>query len=152
LRRCRQTYRGSLPAVDRSPLADRLSGSNGQRGKISIVVTDERLRELVNRLISVPGVVAVALGGSRARGTHTERSDIDLGMYYRGELDTDGLGRLARDVAGPDATVTRPEWGPRVDGGGWLQIETARRAPGAAPRLPRSTDPYATRRVAAPRR
>lgn len=30
---------------------------------------------------------------------------------------------MAREVAGPDARVTAPgEWGPWVDGGGWLSI------------------------------
>jgi predicted nucleotidyltransferase len=39
------------------------------------------------------GVVAVALGGSRAAGTADAASDWDLGVYYRGGID---LGALAR--------------------------------------------------------
>jgi predicted nucleotidyltransferase len=80
--------------------------------------------ELAGRLAGVPGIVGVLLGGSRARGAHTPDSDTDLGLYYRGKLDTGRLGELAREVAGPTARVTEPgEWGPWVDGGGWLTID-----------------------------
>jgi Nucleotidyltransferase domain len=86
----------------------------------------ERLRGLAGRLVEVPGVVGVMLGGSRARGDHTPASDVDLGLYYRSPLDVAALGALAREVAGPRAQVTRPgEWGPWVDGGGWLTIDGA---------------------------
>jgi hypothetical protein len=82
------------------------------------------LDELAHRIVGVPGVVAVLLGGSRARGDHAPDSDVDLGLYYEGDLDVDALGALARDVAGPDAAVTRPgAWGPWVDGGGWLSVD-----------------------------
>nr|WP_240896682.1 nucleotidyltransferase domain-containing protein [Kineococcus vitellinus] len=79
---------------------------------------------MAERLVEVPGVVAVALGGSRARGEHGPGSDVDLGLYYRPPLDTAALGRLARDLAGPAAEVTAPGgWGPWVDGGGWLEVD-----------------------------
>ncbi|WP_307873157.1 nucleotidyltransferase domain-containing protein [Paractinoplanes ovalisporus] len=72
----------------------------------------------------VPGIVAVVLGGSRARGTHTTESDTDLGLYYRQPLDIDHLGRVARAFAGESAQVTGPGgWGPWVDGGGWLEVD-----------------------------
>ncbi|MBM0744261.1 nucleotidyltransferase domain-containing protein [Phormidium sp. CLA17] len=35
----------------------------------------------VDRLRSVGGIAAIALGGSRARGNHTLKSDVDLGLY-----------------------------------------------------------------------
>ena len=47
---------------------------------------DEQLTELAGRLVEVPGVVAVLLGGSRARGDHLAESDFDLGLYYRPHL------------------------------------------------------------------
>jgi hypothetical protein len=82
------------------------------------------LRGLADRLTAVEGVVGVVLGGSRARGDHARDSDVDLGIYYLGELDIAGLGAIAHEVAGPDAEVTqRGEWGPWVDGGGWLVID-----------------------------
>jgi len=81
------------------------------------------LDALAERLTSVDGVVGVVLGGSRARGEHVPESDVDLGIYYRDDLDIAALGALAREVAGPDAQVTkRGELGPWVDGGGWLVI------------------------------
>jgi predicted nucleotidyltransferase len=88
------------------------------------VLTDTRLHAIADGLATTPTVVGVTLGGSRARGTHTSSSDVDLGVYYRGALDVAALGELARAVAGPDATVTRVgEWGRWVDGGAWLRID-----------------------------
>lgn len=88
------------------------------------MLDDARLRELAQRLVAVPGVVGVALGGSRARGDHGPDSDVDLGLYYRPPLDVAGLRVLARQVTGEDVDVTEPgAWGPWVDGGAWLSIE-----------------------------
>ncbi len=88
------------------------------------MLSDARLAELADRLVGVPGIVAVALGGSRARGDHTATSDVDLGLYYRPPLDVDGLAALAREVSGPEAEVSAPgAWGPWVDGGAWLQVD-----------------------------
>ena len=89
-----------------------------------VALTDKRMWEIATRLSETQGVVAVVLGGSRARGTHTDDSDTDLGLYYRGTLDTKALGALAREIAGDQAKVTEPgEWGPWVDGGGWLTVD-----------------------------
>jgi hypothetical protein len=88
-----------------------------------MALTDSDLIGLADRLASVPGVVGVVLGGSRARRTHAPDSDTDLGIYYRSPLDTGRLGELAEAVGGPGARVTAPgEWGPWVDGGGWLRV------------------------------
>jgi hypothetical protein len=87
------------------------------------MLDDAQLRILAGRLTAVPGLIAVSIGGSRARGDHTANSDLDLGLYYRGTLDTAALRLLAADVAEGDANITEPgEWGPWVDGGGWLTI------------------------------
>ena len=84
---------------------------------------DLDLPALAARIVAVPGVVGVALGGSRARGEHSADSDVDLGLYYRGALDLAGLQALADDVAdGPAPLVAPGGWGPWVDGGGWLRI------------------------------
>ena len=85
------------------------------------------LTTMATRLVAIEGVEAVLLGGSRARGDHLPGSDYDLGLYYRPSLDVAGLGRLAREVAGPAAEVTEPGgWGPWVDGGGWLDVDGVR--------------------------
>jgi predicted nucleotidyltransferase len=84
------------------------------------------LDELTARLIEVPGVDGVMLGGSRARRDHTDKSDYDLGIYYRPGLDLAALGEVAREFGGPDARVTQVgEWGPWVDGGAWLTVDGA---------------------------
>lgn len=85
---------------------------------------DSSLARLGAQLASVGGVVAVVLGGSRARGTHRPDSDFDLGLYYRGELDLAALRALAAETADGPVDVTSPGgWGPWGDGGGWLTIQ-----------------------------
>jgi predicted nucleotidyltransferase len=85
------------------------------------------VEQLAERLGEVPGVAAVVLGGSRARGEEDEESDIDLGLYYFADrpIDLDGLATLARELDDRHAgdLVTAPgEWGPWVNGGAWLTI------------------------------
>ncbi|MEV4971194.1 nucleotidyltransferase domain-containing protein [Streptomyces scopuliridis] len=75
-------------------------------------------------LMSVRGVRAVALGGSRARGTHRPDSDWDLGVYYRGEPDVAALAALAAEITGSPVEVAGPGgWGPWVNGGAWLSVD-----------------------------
>nr|WSS65277.1 nucleotidyltransferase domain-containing protein [Streptomyces sp. NBC_01177] len=79
---------------------------------------------MASRLTRLPGIEAVALGGSRARGTHRPDSDWDLGVYYRGAPDLDALTALASDVQGAPAEVAGPGgWGPWVNGGAWLTVD-----------------------------
>ena len=88
------------------------------------MIDDDRLGDWAERLVRVPGVAGVMLGGSRARGDHVPESDVDLGLYYRPPLDVDALQNLADEVAGPGARVTRPgAWGPWVDGCAWLTVD-----------------------------
>jgi predicted nucleotidyltransferase len=85
------------------------------------------IEDMAARLAKVPGVRAVALGGSRARGTHRPDSDWDLGVYYRGEVDVAALTALAADVTGEPVEVAGPGgWGPWVNGGAWLSVNGAR--------------------------
>jgi Nucleotidyltransferase domain len=90
--------------------------------------TPDPLLERVSAVIAaVPGVVAVALGGSRATGAAHAASDYDIGLYFteRAGLDVE---RLLEGVRGlvddPDvARVTEVGgWGPWIVGGGWLTI------------------------------
>ncbi|MFJ4841229.1 nucleotidyltransferase domain-containing protein [Streptomyces sp. NPDC088746] len=79
---------------------------------------------MASRLAQVSGIEAVALGGSRARGTHRPDSDWDLGVYYRGVPDLDALTALASEVQGAPADVAGPGgWGPWVNGGAWLTVD-----------------------------
>ena len=85
------------------------------------------LRRLVAALAPVPGVEAIALGGSRARGTATAHSDYDIGLYYRADrpIDVAALGKVAAELddRGAAASVTSiGGWGPWIDGGGWLLV------------------------------
>jgi predicted nucleotidyltransferase len=95
------------------------------------VISDSDLRVLADRIVEVPGIIAVMLGGSRARGEEHPDSDVDLGLYYRPPLDTEALRSLAgsaaslRGVGGQTPELTEPGgWGPWVDGGGWLTIDS----------------------------
>lgn len=83
--------------------------------------------EVVARLSGIEGVEAIVLGGSRATGTHTARSDIDVGLYYRKDrpLDLTALGQAAAeldDARRPDLLTVPGGWGPWINGGGWLTV------------------------------
>jgi len=90
-------------------------------------VPDPLLTRIVPRLAEVPGIVGIALGGSRARGTANAASDYDIGLYYGPDepLDTVRLLDVARElVDDPNTAAITPVggWGPRIVGGGWLRI------------------------------
>jgi len=82
------------------------------------------------RLAGIDGVVAVALGGSWARGDARPDSDVDLGVYYRAanRPAVPAFRRLAEalDDGRPLAVTEFGEWGPWIDGGAWLTIEGRR--------------------------
>lgn len=87
-------------------------------------VVPERVLALAERLVGVGGVVAVTLGGSRARGEHRPDSDVDLGLYYRPPLDVAALRALAAGTADEVTGVFEPgDWGPWVHGGAWLRYD-----------------------------
>ncbi len=88
---------------------------------------EEILSRVVARASKIDGVAAIVLGGSRARGTADEQSDIDLGIYYDAShpFSTEALGAAARELDDrrQDGLVTGfGEWGPAVNGGGWFLI------------------------------
>ena len=93
-------------------------------GTIGVVLDEDRLRSMADELSRVPGVRAVALGGSRARGTHRPDSDIDLGLYVDSDVDRAGIARVASGWTGePVEVAERGGWGPWVDGGAWLIVD-----------------------------
>ena len=69
--------------------------------------------EIIDVLASLPGAVAVALGGSRALGINDARSDWDIGVYYRGTIDLTALSAYG-NVFPPGS------WGRLMNGGAWL--------------------------------
>ncbi len=88
---------------------------------------DSRDREFLDRtadrLAALPGVRAVALGGSRAQGTQRPDSDWDLAVYYRGAFDPDDL----RAVGWQGEVSEIGGWGGGVfNGGAWLTVERRR--------------------------
>ena len=83
--------------------------------------------DIAERLGNVTGVVAVALGGSWARGEAHPDSDVDLGVYYQPDrpLAIGELRRLAQELDDrhlPDLVTETGEWGPWINGGGWLRV------------------------------
>ncbi|WP_225822543.1 nucleotidyltransferase domain-containing protein [Streptomyces naphthomycinicus] len=81
------------------------------------------LAATADRLAALPAVRAVALGGSRAEGTHRPDSDWDLAVYYRGPFDPDDL----RAVGWPGEVSGIGGWGGGVfNGGAWLTIDGRR--------------------------
>lgn len=85
------------------------------------------LEKAVTALSDISGIEAVVLGGSRARGTHSPESDIDIGIYYHSaELDLIALNKAAQslDYEHRENLVVSPgQWGNWVNGGGWLIID-----------------------------
>ncbi|WP_225729165.1 MULTISPECIES: nucleotidyltransferase domain-containing protein [unclassified Nocardia] len=78
------------------------------------------LADLVTRLAALPRVRAVTLGGSRADGTHTQDSDWDFAIYYRGDFDPAEL----RAIGWPGEVSELGGWGGGVfNGGAWLTVD-----------------------------
>jgi predicted nucleotidyltransferase len=80
------------------------------------------VEELAERLAEIPGVVAVALGGSRARGEGRPNSDWDFGLYYERKL----RAKDVRALGFPGEVVEPGAWGRLVNGGAWLEVDGVR--------------------------
>jgi hypothetical protein len=94
-------------------------------------VSAELIDQLAAELTAVEGVLAVVLGGSRARGDAHPDSDIDLGIYYDPQRapSLDALRALAAradDRHNGDVVTNFGDWGPWINGGGWLDIQGQR--------------------------
>ncbi|MFD9461526.1 nucleotidyltransferase domain-containing protein [Streptomyces sp. NPDC060027] len=95
-----------------------------KRRSVPVNADDEKfLAHVADRLAALPAVRAVALGGSRAQGTHGPDSDWDLAVYYRGAFDPDDL----RAVGWQGEVSEIGGWGGGVfNGGAWLTIDGRR--------------------------
>ncbi|HSL41933.1 MAG TPA: nucleotidyltransferase domain-containing protein [Anaerolineales bacterium] len=87
------------------------------------------IENIADEVMGVEGIRAIVLGGSRARGTHTSSSDIDLGIYYDPHvpLDLRALSKLATkldDEHRTDVITDIGGWGPWINGGGWLKVQS----------------------------
>jgi hypothetical protein len=88
---------------------------------------DSLLERVSAALAAVPGVVAIALGGSRATGAEHAASDTDIGLYFSecAGLDVVRLRDVVRVLVDEPAAAPVTEvggWGPWIVGGGWLTI------------------------------
>jgi hypothetical protein len=85
------------------------------------------LLALIEDLKTVPGIRAIVLGGSRARGSGDASSDTDLGIYYDPEspLEVAALNQVAAthdDRKEFGLMTSIGGWGPWINGGGWLRV------------------------------
>jgi predicted nucleotidyltransferase len=106
---------------------ERFSGPESVSRQSAAPWLDKICGRVAARLAQLKGVKAVALGGSRARGTAREDSDIDVALYYDPgapftleELETAALELDDRHVRG--LVTSFGAWGAGVNGGGWLLI------------------------------
>lgn len=74
---------------------------------------------VADALQTLPGVEAVALGGSRAQGTSHPDSDWDVAVYYRGGFDPEAI----RQLGWPGQLSGLGGWGPIFNGGGKLTVD-----------------------------
>ena len=81
---------------------------------------------VTEKLSSLPFIEGIVLGGSRARGTHTENSDIDIGIYYNSDsFDLTAINQIATELDDKNRNnlvVPPGAWGDWINGGGWLFI------------------------------
>lgn len=85
---------------------------------------DALLSRILELLTPIPGVQAVVLGGSCARGAARPDSDYDIGIYYH-EAEPFQIAEIRRAAAAHsgDSQQTVTDfygWGPWVNGGGWI--------------------------------
>ncbi|MBY4967012.1 nucleotidyltransferase domain-containing protein [Streptococcus suis] len=89
-------------------------------------MVDNIIQLVTEKLSSLPCIEGIVLGGSRARGTHTKDSDIDIGIYYNSEsFDLTAINQLATELDDEhrsNLVVPPGAWGDWVNGGGWLVI------------------------------
>jgi hypothetical protein len=93
-----------------------------------VETADPLLERLAPALAAVPGVLAFALGGSRATGAAHAASDYDIGLYFGegAQIDVARLLLVVQDLVDVPMTTAVTEvggWGPWIGGGGWLSVD-----------------------------
>ena len=92
-----------------------------------MTAVDNIIQDIKKELDGLPGVIGVVLGGSRARGTHSPDSDIDIGIYYDESkgFNTKDIEKSAfhlNDEKKDQLITSLGEWGEWINGGGWLVV------------------------------
>ena len=83
------------------------------------------IKSIVEAFRNVKGIEGIVLGGSRATKTENEFSDIDIGIYYNENFDISTFRKIAiklDDEHRENCITNIGEWGPWINGGGWLKI------------------------------
>ncbi|WP_080875222.1 nucleotidyltransferase domain-containing protein [Oceanobacillus timonensis] len=93
-----------------------------------MATVDNIIQDIKEELDGLPGVVGIVLGGSRARGTHSSDSDIDIGIYYDESkgFNTNDIEKSAlnlNDEKKEHLITSLGEWGEWINGGGWLVVQ-----------------------------
>ena len=83
-------------------------------------MVDNVIQIVTEKLSTLPCIEGIVLGGSRARGTYTEDSDIDIGIYYNSEsFDLTAINQIATELDDEnrnDLVVPPGAWGDWVNG------------------------------------
>ncbi len=85
------------------------------------------LHLLVDNFSGIRGIDAIVLGGSHSTDTQTDTSDIDIGVYYSKDFDLNAFKSAAvkvDDRRRTDCITDLGEWGPWINGGGWLTVNS----------------------------
>lgn len=84
------------------------------------------ISQIVKELSACSFIKGIVLGGSRATGTATDASDIDIGIYYEHDtIDYAELNAVARaldDAHRVQLICKEGEWGNWLNCGGWLVV------------------------------
>jgi hypothetical protein len=88
---------------------------------------DPLLDHVRRALAPIESIAGLVLGGSRARGASDASSDYDFGLYYESDapLDLAAISAALMPIVDdpPGCALTKiGEWGPWINGGGWLKI------------------------------
>jgi predicted nucleotidyltransferase len=86
------------------------------------------LNEIIKELNGISGIEGIVLGGSRARGTNHDTSDIDIGIYYdeSADFNVNDVSRVATkldDEHRENLITSLGEWGAWINGGGWIIVQ-----------------------------
>lgn len=88
--------------------------------------TESILTQIIHAFHRIAGIDAIVLGGSRATGTASEDSDIDIGIYYdKASFDLSLFKQkaaLLHDEHRKNIITNPGDWGPWINGGGWLKV------------------------------